>query len=314
MKDKDKMENKYKSFIGMVQKTNDLMKARQEAYKNPTPSISDKGIASSLYDKDNQEYKDYLLSKNSSSEEISSVLTEGVNQTNQKVKNAVENDLESIISDAPDEITEFAAENVAPYRTKNKEHDVIVNAHEKYIQAKTLLKEYRTPKTRVEARKEILKKVHKVYDERYAEDEETRKFMKDLSTASSRILQREYIDVIARVKEEFDKRLEGKEAKYLFKNIETLDDKSSFVGFLISRDKRQLIQTAISNGHLESAEMLSDEMKEDIESEIENQSPEEIRNILMHQYDNGNGNGTAVKVAPWMQRATQNVPMNDYAA
>ena len=305
------MVNNYDSFRSLAQNMNGLTEITSKAYQgDKSPHI--KKVAASLFGAEGTEdYRNYL-SRDPSSEELYSVFSEKLEQTRADLEAFIENDLEKIIKDAPEKILMDGAKNTASYRTGDEKHDEIVKAHEDYMKAKELVSDYFNPKTRFEAREKIIAKLDVVYDKRYADDEEICNLMKDHSRfESDNSLIGEYSKIIQETEKRFLSKLNGNVAKYLYENIKDLKDKNSFIGFLLSGDKKQLVQTAIANGDKQNAEMLSQEIRMD--AEVQGQSPEEVQNILMN---GGNGNGGSrqiIRTPRGIQRVAQNVPMTNAA-
>ena len=303
------MENNYNNFRDLAQAVNGLSEITSKAYQGDKSHYVKQTAASLFGAEGTEDYKNYL-SRDPSSEELYGVFSEVLEQRKGDLESSIQNDLEKIIKDAPEELVMIGARNTAAHRTGNEKHDDIARAHEDYIETKKLISDYLTPKTRLEAREKIIAKLDAGYDQRYAHDEEICELMKDYARfKNDESLIREYNGIVQKTEKKFLSKLKGNASKYLFENIKDLEDKSSFIGFLLSGDKKQLVQTAIANGDAQNAEMLSQEIRMDIESQ--GQSSEEVQNILMNG-GNGYGNGESrqiIRTPRGIQRVAQNVPV-----
>jgi len=276
------LENKYEEFKKLVQETGSLAKLSQEVYNSPNPSMAAKNIAANLYSKRNRFYSTYLLNS-PSNEEIYSVLVEGGKQKSKKVETKIQKNLEEIIRDAPKDLVKFAVENISPI--KSNKYNKIFKAHKKYRKLSKDLQDYKILETRKEARGKLLREVDRVYDERYFDCDRTKRLMKKMARFSDIFLVGEYKEIIRQAKEKFEKTLQNNEVNYLNANVKDLDDKTDFISYLVSGDKKYLVKSAQENDDESGAELLEEEIQRD---EIANMSPEQAREIILRNYEQAN--------------------------
>jgi hypothetical protein len=304
------MANKYQNFKNLAKESQILRDATEKAYQgDKSPHI--KQIAGRLFNTyETSNYGSYL-SRDPSSEEVYNVIAKATEQKGKAIEYSIKNDLEGILNDAPNDLIEFASKNIAPVRTNNEKYSGIAKAHGDYMDARKIWTDYNKPESRKEARKKLLKKVDKVYSQRYKKDKEYGDLMKDMARFSDVILGREYMKIIKDAETNFNLKLNGNVKGYLYENVKNLGDKSSFINYILTGDETQLVQTAVTSGNQEHAEMINEELRRDIE--LQGHSPEEARNILMQQYGSEES-GPVIRRQQGIQRPAQRIRMQNYAA
>lgn len=279
------MENQYDAFRELIKKQGTVSQLSQKAYSDSSPSLASKQGAASFYSGENANYANYLRN-NPSNEEVCSVLAEEVTQLTNQVQAKAQNDLEGIVRSAPEKLVKFAAKNVRVHADTKGKYGAIAKAHEAYRELKEIKQAYKVLETRKVAREKLLKAVDKVYNERFSDCERTKKLIKNMARFSDAFLMLDYNDLIKKAEENFEHKLEGNEAGYLNENVKKLEDKSNFIGYLVSGDKKHLIKSAQENDDDSGAESIEDEVQRD---EIANMSPTQAREMMLRNYEQANG-------------------------
>jgi len=275
------MVNQYKEFIGLINYQQRLAGAAQDAHTNPNVSILTRKIAADAVSR--PEEKAYLR-REATPEQIYGLLTQTANYVDEQIENSIKSNLEGILRDVPEELglVEYAAKNIKPVKTRNEEHDIIAMYHEEYRNAKQVSQDYNSKAVakRVDARGKLLSVVDKVYDERYADHMESAELMKKIARISDDILEREYKKIVNKAEKEFDRRLNSNIAHYLSENVKGMEDKLSFIRYIISGDKKHLVKTAQENEDTVSATSLSEEIQMD---QLAQMSPQEQQRVAFRR-------------------------------
>ena len=277
------MVNYYQDLRKLVNEMSLFARASQEVLKTGANLYSKNLVAGLLVEEGTENERDYLLHQGSD-EELYKFLTTATEQKETEIQEKINRNLEKILQDAPDKITDFAAKNVKPSKIGNERHDKTARTHEKYRDLRETLQSYRTAKNneeKTEIRKQLTNAINPIYEQRYEDSPEIKELMKDFAEVSDNFLIREYKALIRQAKEEFENQL-GNRVSYLYENVKRLEDDSDFIGFLITGDKKQLVKTAMENGDDLGVDILSEDIQGD---EIANMSLEKARQIMLRNYE-----------------------------